>query len=175
MAPKAALLPSSAVSPLVAVLSAEQEVYEELLTVANEERSAIVDAKLPTLKLVVERKQEVLARLSDLEERRASWVRRYARRNELDVDALTLTAIIDQSEGDDRRLLLRLHRGLTRRIQQLVEVDRITRSLLEAILKSIDTSLHYLLADDAAGQTYAPRGRSQSSFVASRQLLDRKA
>ena len=141
----------------------------------EQERSAIVDARLPALKAAVEHKQEILSTLAELEERRVRWVNRYARRNDVPVETLTLLTIIQGSRGAERRLLARLHRGLTQRIERVMQLDQVTRALLQSILKSIDASLHYLLRDDAAGSTYAPRGGLQQPFVASWQLLDRKA
>ncbi|MGH2520728.1 MAG: flagellar protein FlgN, partial [Chloroflexota bacterium] len=150
-------------------------VYEQLLQVTEQERRAIVDARLPALKAAVEQKQEILSTLAELEEQRVRWVNRYARRNDVPVETLTLLAIIQGSRGAERRLLSRLHRGLTQRIERVMQRDQVTRALLQSILKSIDTSLHYLLRDDAAGNTYAARGGLQQTFVASWQLLDRRA
>jgi flagellar biosynthesis/type III secretory pathway chaperone len=166
--------PSSAIARLVAVLTREQAVYSELVNVTALERETIVKGQLTELKVVVERKQAILARLARLEDRRLAWLRRYAHGSAVGFEGLTLARIIEVSEPKDRRILTRLHRGLTRRIQQLKELDQVTRALLDGILQSIDSSLRYLLSEDNAGLMYGAQGSLQPSPVA-RQLLDRQA
>ena len=69
----------------------------------------------------------------------------------------------------------RIHQALLNRIEQVREVHTITRGLIDSILKSIDTSLRYLLQDQGAGQTYAPLGRQPAAAPEGRQLLDARA
>jgi flagellar biosynthesis/type III secretory pathway chaperone len=166
---------SPEVAPLVTVLAKEQAIYQKLLDVAAEERSAIVDGKLIDLKAALQRKQDILERLAALEDRRIQWLHRYARKHQLPLDTVTLAAIIDSSTADDRHLLTRLHAGLRRRIDRLVELDAVTKSLLENILKSIDVSLHFLLSDDGSSQTYCAQGRLQAASALNRQLLECQA
>ena len=171
----AAATSSSDVAPLVSILSREQSIYNQLLDIAEEERASIVERDLPELKLVLQRKQDLLARLSDLEDRRILWLHRYARAHELDVEQATLATIIDTCPPAERKRLGKLHETLRRRIQQVVDVNRVTTSLLHGILKSIDASLRFLLADDGAGPTYGAQGRLHDSVVAGRQLLEARA
>ena len=166
---------SSDLAPLVSILTRERSVYQALLEVATEERSAIVERRLPELKSVLQRKQDVLARLADLEDRRVTWLRRYARQRKLDLQTITLASIIEASDPADRAKLTQLHRGLRSRIERVVEVNHVTSSLLDGVLKSIDESLRFLLADDGAGATYNPAGRIQAVAPAGRQLLECKA
>lgn len=171
--------PESAASrefaPLVRILSREEQVYSELVDITNAERNAVVDGRLPELKVAVERKHQVLGRLADLEDRRVVWLQRYAQQRGINPLELTLASIIDASPEPDRGILARLHAGLTGRINQLKELNHRSRALLEAILHSIDASLHYLLCDDSYGQVYRPQGGLQASAVSARQLLDRRA
>jgi flagellar biosynthesis/type III secretory pathway chaperone len=163
------------VAPLVTVLSKEQAIYQSLLEVAAEERQAIVDGKLPDLKAALQRKQDILERLATLEDKRIRWLNRYAHKHQLHVDDMTLASIIEASEASDRPLLTRLHRGLRRRIDRLVEMNEVTKNLLDNILSSIDVSLRFLLTDDGSGQTYGAHGRLQAASAASRQLLECQA
>ncbi|HVA26174.1 MAG TPA: flagellar protein FlgN [Chloroflexota bacterium] len=166
---------SPEVAPLVTVLSKEQVIYQKLLEVAAEERRAIVDGKLFELKAALQRKQDVLERLAALEDRRISWLNRYARKHQLPLETMTLASIIEASVAEDRRVLTRLHNGLRRRIERLVQLDAVTKGLLENILKSIDVSLHFLLADEGSSQIYGARGRLQSASALNRQLLECQA
>lgn len=145
-------------APLVSILSREQSIYGQLLALATDEREAIVARNLPDLKAVLQRKQVMLSRLSDLEDRRVLWLRRYARRHGLDIETVTLADIVEQCPTPERRKLQSLHQALRKRIDQVVEWNRVTSSLLEGILKSIDVSLHFLLAADGAGATYGAQG-----------------
>lgn len=163
------------VAPLVTVLSKEQAIYQQLLAVAADERQAIVDGKLPELKAALQRKQDILERLAALEDRRIKWLNRYATKRQLPLDTMTLASIIDGSQDDDRPILTRLHRGLLRRIDRLVEMNAVTKALLESILGSIDVSLRFLLTDDTQGSTYGAQGRLQTTAVLNRQLLECKA
>jgi flagellar biosynthesis/type III secretory pathway chaperone len=166
---------SPEVAPLVSILTKEQAIYQKLLEVAAEEREAIVAGHLPGLKAALQRKQDILVRLSELEDRRVLWVGRYARKHDIALETLSLADIIASSSGRDRGILTRLHAGLRRRIDQLVKMDAITKALLDRILSSIDTSLKFLLADDGASQIYGARGRLQAAPAASRQLLETQA
>jgi hypothetical protein len=150
-------------------------VYGELLEITNAERQAVVEGQLPELKVAVERKHQALGRLANLEDRRLSWLISYAGAHELDPETLTLASIVEATQGPDRDILRRLHNGLTARINQLKELNHRSRSLLEAILHSIDSSLHYLLCDDSYGQVYRPQGGMQGNLLSARQLLDRRA
>ena len=163
------------VAPLVTVLSKEQAIYQQLLAVAADERQAIVDGKLPELKAALQRKQDILERLAALEDRRIKWLNRYATKRQLPLDTMTLASIIEGSADDDRPILTRLHRGLRRRIDRLVEMNAVTKTLLESILGSIDVSLRFLLTDDTQGSTYGAQGRLQTAAVLNRQLLECKA
>jgi flagellar biosynthesis/type III secretory pathway chaperone len=170
----AAAASSPDLQPLVTILSREQAIYQQLLEVAAEERQAIVDRKLVKLKQVLQRQQDVLAKLAAQEDRRVAWLRRYARKHRLEIDTVTLASIIEASRPEDQGLLVRLHRGLQGRVARLTEVNRVTGALLGKVLSSIDQSLHYLLMDDGAGPTYGARGRLQSAS-AGRQLLEARA
>jgi flagellar biosynthesis/type III secretory pathway chaperone len=163
------------VAPLVTVLAKEQAIYQQLLDVAAEERRAIVDGKLPELKVALQRKQDILERLATLEDRRIKWLNRYARKHQLPLETMTLASIIDGSEPRDRHVLTRLHRGLRRRIDGLVEMNVVTKKLLDNILTSIDVSLRFLLTDDGAAQTYGAQGQLQPAPAVSRQLLECQA
>ncbi len=88
---------------------------------------------------------------------------------------MTLASIIDCSGPSDRKALTRLHRGLRLRIDQLVEMNAVTKSLLEKIVTSIDVSLRFLLADDGSSQTYGAQGQLQPATAVSRQLLECQA
>lgn len=125
--------------------------------------------------MAIERKHQVLGRLADLEDRRIVWLQRYAYDRGINPLELTLASIIEASPEPDRGVLARLHGGLTGRINQLKELNQRSRALLEAILHSIDASLHYLLCDDNYGQVYRPQGGLRASAVSARQLLDRRA
>jgi flagellar biosynthesis/type III secretory pathway chaperone len=149
-------------------------VYSELVEITNVERQAVVDARLPELKTAVERKHQVLGRLADLEDRRVLWLQRYAQSRGINPLELTLASIIDASPEPDRGILARLHAALSGRINQLKELNHRSRALLEAILHSIDTSLHYLLCDDSYSQVYRPQGGLQVHATSARQLLDRR-
>jgi len=166
--------PSPELAPLIRILAREEALYSDLLEITSLERAAVVAARLPDLKVAVERKQQVLARLANLEDRRIAWLDSYADNRGIDPTGLTLASIIDASPAPDRDILARLYKGLTRRIDQLKELNHKTRSLLEAILGSIDKSLHYLLCDDSFGQTYRAHGGLQPKLVTSNQLLDRR-
>jgi flagellar biosynthesis/type III secretory pathway chaperone len=163
------------VAPLVTVLSKEQAIYQQLLAVAADERQAIVDGKLPELKVALQRKQDILERLAALEDRRIKWLNRYASKRQLPLDTMTLASIIEGSQETDRPILTRLHRGLRRRIDRLVEMNAVTKTLLESILGSIDVSLRFLLTDDTQGSTYGAQGRLRTTAVLNRQLLECKA
>lgn len=163
------------VAPLVTVLSKEQAIYQQLLDVAATERQAIVDGKLPELKAALQRKQDILERLAGLEDRRIKWLNRYAIKRQLPLETMTLASIIETSDVQDRHVLTRLHRGLRRRIDRLVEMNAVTKTLLENILGSIDVSLRFLMTDEAQGQTYGAQGRLQPAAVLNRQLLECKA
>src|SRR5262249_41991689 len=146
-----------------------------LIAITSQESQAIVEGRLTDLKDVVERKHEALARLADLETRRMRWLQGYAEHRSDDQTDWTLSGIIAQSTPRDRRILDRLQRGLTHSVEQLKELNQRTCSLLNAILGSIDSSLRYLLSDDAWGPTYGAHGALQNSPIAARQLLDRQA
>jgi flagellar biosynthesis/type III secretory pathway chaperone len=172
----AATTPSPRVAPLVKILTREQAIYQKLLEVASEERRAIVAGDLPDLKAALQRKQDILATLSELEDRRVRWVGRYAREHQVPLDTLSLaTIIIDAGSHEDREVLTRLHRGLRRRIDRLVEINAVTKTLLDGIVSSIDVSLRFLLSDDGSSQIYGAQGRLHSALAASRQLLECQA
>ncbi|HLG74329.1 MAG TPA: flagellar protein FlgN [Chloroflexota bacterium] len=166
---------SPELAPLVTILSREKAVYQQLLQVTAEERQAIVDGKLPGIKAALQRKQEILERLATLEERRIGWLQRYARKHRLDLETMTLASLIEASTNGDREVLGRLHRALRRQIDRLVQMNAVTKSLLNKLLSSIDVSLHFLLADEGSGPTYGAQGRLQPSANVSRQLLECKA
>lgn len=166
---------SPELAPLVTILSREKAVYQKLLQVTAEERQAIVDGKLPNLKAALQRKQDTLERLAELEERRIGWLQRYAHKHGLDLESMTLASLIETSETDDRQILGRLHRAMRRQIDRLVQMNAVTHSLLEKLLTSIDVSLHFLLADEGAGPTYGAQGRLQTAPAINRQLLECKA
>ncbi len=163
------------VAPLVSVLARQEAIYQQLLEVASDERQAIVAGNLTDLKAALQRKQDILERLAALEDRRINWLGRYARKHGFEVETMTLASIIDCSGPSDRKALTRLHRGLRLRIDQLVEMNAVTKSLLEKIVTSIDVSLRFLLADDGSSQTYGAQGQLQPATAVSRQLLECQA
>ena len=166
---------SPEVAPLVRILTREQAIYQKLLEMATEERQAIIDGKLPRLKAALQSKQELLSALSELEDRRIGWLGHYAKRHQLTLDTLTLASIIEVSPRQDKQALTRVHAALRRRIDRLVEMNAVTRSLLEKVVNSIDTSLRFLLSDDGSSQTYGARGLLQPVAAGNRQLVECQA
>lgn len=162
-------------APLVTILSSEQLIYQALLDVGLEERAAVVDRQLPALQAALQHKQEILAKLAKLEDRRVAWLRRYARKFGFDLETITLAAIIESCEPADRQALAKLHRGLRRRIDKVVELNSVTSKLLGGVLQSVDASLRFLLADEGASQTYGAQGRLHQPAPAERSLLECRA
>ena len=57
-----------------------------------------VASRLDDLKKVLQRKQDILSKLASLEDRRLVWLRRYARKHDLDLETVTLA---DLPTGDE--------------------------------------------------------------------------
>jgi flagellar biosynthesis/type III secretory pathway chaperone len=167
-------VPSGAVDELLALLAAQADTYERLLSFAEQRLAALVAADVDQLDALGTREQPLLARARQLEDARRATMRPWADRLGVDVDDVTAGEIGGLVDALAAAALETARHHLRATVARLAAANTRNAGLLQACLDSTNASIRHLLQASQFDPRYAANGAQADPPAASR-LTDLRA
>ncbi len=139
---------------LIETLQEMEPLYQQLLSMLQNEKRLIIEAKTDPLVRCAREKEVVLTRLAQLEEERIAATRRLLPQN----PSLTLKTLIPLVVPVYREKLASLHRSLDVLTASITELNQMNGILIERVLAQISDLFALLRYLTPAGETYEPTG-----------------
>ena len=139
---------------LVSLLSEQKAILETLLDLSNQERKILVEGKSHLLEDIIRRELKELSKVNALEKKRKAMEKDLALAFGLDEEDVTISAIAERSDDDERQAIVALQHELSDLLRQHTELNQENRELIKAHLDYTDMML----------QTAAPQEDPLNNF-----------
>lgn len=161
---------ASLIEELINVLEQEQEVYQQLVPIAEEKTNIIVKNDLNALQEITGKEQNAVDMLNVLERRREEIITNIGtviNRKPETLDMKTLIQFMEQQPNEQKALSV-LHDNLKRTIQRLVEINNRNKSLIQESLEMIEFNMNFIQSTRMSpGNNTYTKGASQYDAQAS--------
>lgn len=158
---------------LLTVLRESVALYDDLLSLGEEKRQALVEADTAELDAITRREELKILEGTRLEERRAKATAALANRCRLTEAKVTLTMLAESAEPQIADQIRRAGAELDAVVKKLVRLNETNAALIHQALNFVHYNLN-LLTRSQAETTYVPGGGRKTAGGASPVILDRK-
>ena len=137
---------ASLMEELIGTLTAEEEIYRDLVPVEEEKTRAIIANDLKALKDITVREHELVDRTSALEGKRERVTLDIATVLSMDPKNITLEKIIDvlKNQPDDQKRLQIVHDRLRKTVMRLQAVNDQNKTLLKEAMDMIEFNMNVI-------------------------------
>lgn len=160
---------ASLIEELVTVLKEETVVYEELIPVAHSKTPVIVENNLEKLQAITEREQELVDRITHLENKRMRVVKNIAivlGKHETQIKSKDIIESMVREPETQKQIQI-LHDQLRNTIQQLIEINNRNKSLINQSLEMIEFNMNFIQSTRMApGNNNYTRGAVNMNMAA---------
>ena len=147
------------------MLEIEAKAYSELYSLLQEERDALVQWSVGELRDIVERKEDLLDSIHELEVSRDEYVKKVRnalKSSGLDVletkEKLNLTDIISMIRRQDTEELLQLQSQLIQLIEDVTNTNQRNQVLLKRSYEMVNANLDIFTQSEKLAKAYTARG-----------------
>ena len=158
---------------LCTVLEESVTLYNDLLSLGEEKRRALVEADTTELDAITRREELRILEGTRLEERRAKATAVLATRLNLDEGKPPLSLLASRAEAEMADQIRHLGAELDAVVKQLVRLNETNAALIHQALHFVHYNLN-LLTRSQAETTYFPGGNRKGSAGTASMILDRK-
>ena len=146
---------ASLMEELIKVLEAENNEYEQLLTLSMKKTPVIISADLQTLQKITDEEQNIVSRIHNLDRKRETNMKDIANVINKDVKELKLGALVDllQSRPIEQKKLAIIHDKLSSTISQMTRINEQNDELIKSSLEMVQFNMNVLQAQKAAPET----------------------
>ncbi len=162
---------------LMGILSSmekERDFYLELNELSTRKTDIIIEKKIKDLEKIVDLEQGIIVNIGKLEADRQELVDRLAGIKDVDPESITLSTLIEYSDGDIRDRFQTLQDDFVRIIDRQSHLNEINEKLIRTNLEYINMAINLMVGDGTSGQVYQREGRTQKGGQ-NRNLFDSKA
>jgi Mg2+ and Co2+ transporter CorA len=155
-------------------LEQEKEIYKELIDLSTRKTDIILKKKVDVLDKLVDLEQELIEHINKLELDRQKLVEELAKIKNVEANTVTLSTLIEWSEGDLRLKFENIQEEFIRIIDRQKHLNEINAKLIRSNLEYIDFALSLITGEGASGGIYEKEGKV-SKGGQTRNLFDTKA
>ncbi len=155
-------------------LEQEKEIYKELIDLSTRKTDIILKKKVDVLDKLVDLEQELIEHIRKLELNRQKQIEELAKVKDVEPNTITLSMLMEWSEGDIKLKFENLQEEFTRIIDRQNHLNEINAKLIRTNLEYIDFALSLITGEGASGSIYEKEGKV-SKGGQSRNLFDTKA
>lgn len=148
------------IEQLIASLDKANEIYSELIDIAENKREAISSGEIEELEKITNHEMGLVAALYKLEDIRTRIVDRLVNENGLR-DIENISQLAEQLKGEDRQKVLDAKNKLLVGIKTVSEETRFNSKLIEEKISLIDLSIQ-MLTDSEDDDGYSSKGERKS-------------
>jgi Mg2+ and Co2+ transporter CorA len=162
---------------LMGILSSmekERDFYLELNELSTRKTDIIIEKKIKDLEKIVDLEQGIIVNIGKLEADRQELVDRLAGIKGVDPESITLSTLIEYSDGDIRDRFQTLQDDFVRIIDRQSHLNEINEKLIRTNLEYINMAINLMVGDGTSGQVYQREGRTKKGGQ-NRNLFDSKA
>ena len=166
---------SNNLQPILALIEEQRDQQRDLLKLSYEKRQTVTKGDTERLNEIVQQELNLLSRINSLEKQRMAAAARIAEGEGCKAAEVTLTFLIQLSEGADRDRFTALQREMSGLLQAQAELNKINKSLLEEQLEYTDAMLGILVgAEDPLNNFYNVDGTAEQERRQRTGLIDRQ-
>lgn len=148
-------------SDLCAILEEQRDVLKNMLELAKEERQIIISAKSDQLEDVIRLEFKELNKLGSIEKKRLALIKNIAVELNIPEPELTISAIAEKAEPDERENIRALQKELSPLIEEHTAINKENRSLIEAQIEYSQTMLELMVGvEDPLNNMYGGDGKA---------------
>ena len=169
---------ASLTEELINVLTAEQDVYQELIPISEQKTKVIIQNDLKSLQEITEREQQAVERLNVLERRREEVVVNMGTVLNRDPRTLKLKNMVKllEKRPEEQKQLAELHDSLTASIKRLSDINERNKVLINQSLEMIQFEMNLVQSARMApgSNNYNKQAASFDMPTASSGMFDAK-
>ncbi len=140
---------------LLTILEKSEKVYQQMLPVIQREKQAALSAQSDQLTSASEEKEELLARLQQLERRRQVLIHQIADDRQLPVEKIKLSTLADSSDQHQAVRMRRLSVSLNELVPKIKKANEENRAIIQHCLSIVHGALgffqHFVIPTDVYG------------------------
>ena len=168
---------ASLIEELIQTLHEENEIYNDLIPIANEKTQVIIDNDLDKLQEITVKEQEVVDHLTHLENKRIDVINNMGvvlNKNPKDLNLKTLTQILKKQPNEQRELSL-IHDQLRTTVHTLVLINDRNKALIEQSLQFIEFNMNYIQSTRMSpGNNYTKGAKQADMYFPTEGIFDAK-
>lgn len=146
---------------LCSILQDEKAVVADLLELAKEEREIVVSGESDKLEDIIRLQIKQLNKIGALEKKRTEVNRVISLETGIPEANMTITAILETADPNERAKLMPLQKQLTDMVEQHVAINTENRELIKSHVEYTDTMLELIVgAEDPLNNMYGGDGRA---------------
>ena len=150
-----------ALEELCALLAEQKGLLGNLLELSREERQIIISGESDKLETVIRLELRELSKLGAVERKRATLHKTIAAELGLPENDLTVSAIAERAEADEREAIRNLQAELSELIDRHKELNTENRELIKAHIEYSETMLDLMVgAEDPLNNFYGGDGKA---------------
>ncbi len=157
---------------LIDVLDQEIDIYNDIFKISRDKTGIIVEGNVDELEKIVQEEQKLVVKVAQMENQRNIILYKISRALAMKADELTLSTLIDNTEGPIRDKLKDRQQGLQKLINELMECNNINSKLIRNSLDYIDFSINLIAASESQDNNYGMD--AEKSSVKSKSKFDLK-
>lgn len=159
---------------ILAGMEKEKEIYRELVELSLRKTDIIKEKNVDVLDKLVDLEQDFILQIGKLDMQRQDLVEALAKEMNSDPESITLTSLIEWSEGDLRDRFILLKDDFSAIIDRQRHLNEVNAKLLKTNLEYIDFALNLMAGEGVSGSVYEKQGKV-SKGSQSRNLFDTQA
>lgn len=137
---------ASLMEELVMVMKSEDEVYKELLPIADRKTRIIIKNDLEALQKVTEQEQLIIEKITALERKRSEVINDIGTVLNRKPETLNMKELIKlfNKQPEEQKKLSRIHDSLKSTLARLVEINDRNKSLIQQSLEMIEFNMNLI-------------------------------
>ena len=148
------------IEELTGLLLEQRSVLLDMLNLSREERDIIMNCETDKLETVVRLELRELSKLGSIEKKRMALHKAIANAFDLSDNDITVTAIAQRADPDEREALINLQTELTELIKQHTDINKENRELIKAHLEYSEAMLELMVdSEDPLNNFYGGDGK----------------
>ncbi len=169
---------ASLIEELIAVLTEETKIYEELVPIAEQKAQIIIDNDLQKLQTLTEQEQCLVDTVTALEHKRQGVITNIGYIVGKPAAQIKVKDVINflSKQPKEQKELSILHDRLKQSIQQLMDINNRNKSLIQQSLEMIEFNMNFIQSTrmSPGSNNYTKEATNQDSLNSQTRMFDAK-
>ncbi|MHB1313898.1 MAG: flagellar protein FlgN [Christensenellales bacterium] len=162
------------IQTLLAVMTDEKSIYQNLLELSNRKKDIIMQNLLTELNTILRQETALVNRIKKLEKERAISLEEIATKQGVAGRLLSMDEILALAGGNQRDQLAELKNEFSRIVTKLTDSNELNRKLIYTQLEYTSFCISVLLKQANMSETYDNLGSTKENKMTDYRLIDQK-